>query len=60
MLTGIGVPALVPVDAAPVDGLAETTCVAPDAVVTTRVVPVVECGALIALTGVARLLTAVM
>jgi hypothetical protein len=43
-----------------VDALAETTCVAPDEVVTTRVVPVVECGALIALTGVARLLTAVM
>jgi len=60
VLTGIGVAARVPVDAARVDALAETTCVAPDAVVTTRVLPVVECGALIALTGVARLLTAVM
>jgi len=50
----------VPVDAAPAGALAETTCVAPDAVVITRVVPVVECGALIALTGVGRLLTAVM
>ena len=60
MLTGIGVPARAPVDPVPVDALAETTCVAPDAVVTTRVAPVVECGALIALAGVARLLSAVM
>ena len=38
--------------------LAETARVTPDAVVTTRVVPAVECGALMAVTAVARLLSA--
>ena len=53
-MTGVGVPAV-----AAVELLAATNCVAPDAVVTTRV-PVVECGALIALTLVTRLFRAVM
>ena len=54
-MTGVGVPAV-----APLELLAATNRVAPDAVVTTRAVPVVECDALIALTFVPRLFSAVM